>query len=697
MLFVAGIGGGLVAGSWQNLCSDCPSIAQIHTWEPEQTSKVFAHDGRLVAEIGTQARTYVSIHDLPPHVPQAFIAIEDRRFYQHNGIDVRGLTRAVTEAALTASLSGGGGSTITQQLARNMFQETIGFEKRLERKLKELQVALELERAYSKDQILEAYMNQINLGLGIWGIHTAARFYFGKEPTDLTAADAAILAAVANNPRRFSPFINPDNSKKRRDLVLDRMARERFITRDEARDWQESPLPEQDGQGMGRIAGYFVEWVRDQMLARFPGQVNTAGLRIHTTLDLDIQEMAEVSLAWGAERIENRPGFRHPRYAEFADQRTGFADGTSPYVQGILIALDPETGAVRALVGGRDVTHSKFNRAIQARRQPGSSFKTLVYTAALASGMPGSKIIRDEPIVREQVDGTEWRPQNFDRTFEGDMTLREAFRRSINTVAIRLADEEVGLETVAQTARRMGIRTEIPRVPSIAIGAADVIPIQMAEAFATLANMGERITPFPIVRVESADGEVLWEPQVSKTRVLERPVARAMLSLMEDVVTQGTGASSRSEAGGRLPASVPAGGKTGTSNNNTDVWFIGATPNLQVTIWFGMDAPQSIYSGATGGGDAAPVFGHFLRQVYFGREASENGEGRSLPARDAALPIPQPWPMEGLIPIVVDNRTGLLASTWCPTERRYTEWFIPGTEPTQPCEDRPAARRFFPF
>jgi len=696
-LFIVALLSGLTAGSWKNLCADCPSIAQIHTWEPEQTSKVFGHDGRLIAEIGTQARTYVSIHDLPPHVPQAFMAIEDRRFYEHRGVDIRGLTRAVTEAILTASLSGGGGSTITQQLARNMFQETIGFEKRVERKLKELQVALELERAYSKDQILEAYMNQINLGLGIWGIHTASRYYFGKEPADMTPADAAILAAVANNPRRFSPFINPENSKRRRDLVLDRMARERFIPRDEARAWQESPLPVQDGQGSGRLAGYFVEWVRDQMLARFPGQVNTAGLRIFTTLDLDIQEMAEVSVAWGAERIENRPGFRHPRFSEFADQRGGFADGATPYVQGILIALDPETGAVRALVGGRDVTQSKFNRAIQARRQPGSSFKTLVYTAAIASGMPASMIIRDEPIVREQVDGTEWRPQNFDRTFEGDMTLREAFRRSINTVAIRLADEEVGLETVAQTARRMGIRTEIPRVPSIAIGAADVIPIQMAEAFATLANLGERVTPHPILRVESADGEVLWEPQYPTTRVLERPVARVMVSLMEDVVLRGTGASSRAETGGRLPAGVPAGGKTGTSNNNTDVWFIGATPNLQVTVWFGMDNPQSIYSGATGGGDAAPVFGHFLRQVYFGRDAVETADGQIIPARAAALPIPAPWPMEGLIPVEVDDRTGLLASPWCPADRRYTEWFIPGTEPTQPCEDRPAARRFRMF
>ena len=687
VVLVMGLGVGFSWGAWQNLCADCPSIAQIHTWEPEQASKVFDRNGELIAEIGTQARTFTDIHSLPDHVAQAFLAVEDRRFYRHRGVDLRGLSRAVGGALVTASLSGGGGSTITQQLARNMFIESIGFDRSVIRKLKELQVALELERAYSKDQILEAYMNQINLGLGIWGIHTASRYYFGKPPQEIDPSEAAILAAVANNPRGFSPFHNPDRSLQRRNLVLDRMAREGFLTREAAAEWKATPLPQLASSEAEGSAGYFIEMIRDQVMARFPGQVNTAGLHIHTTLDLGIQAAAERAMERGFQRVESYPGFSHVRYQQFIEDG-GVIQGTeTPYVQGLLISLDPSTGAIRALIGGRDIRQSRFNRATQARRQPGSSFKTLVYTAAVASGIPASHIITDGPIVRMQVDGTEWRPQNFDREFSGDMTLRFAFRRSINTVAIKLADEEVGLETVAQTARRMGITTEIPRVPSMAIGSPDVIPIQIAEAYATIVNMGERAPAHAIVRVETSDGTVLWQPRYPVVRVLEPQVARLMLSLMEDVVDRGTGATAIRVTAG-LPREIPAGGKTGTTNDNTDVWFIGATPDLQTTVWFGMDRPQRIAPNATGGALAAPVFGEFMREVYLGQPAvsGENGSP-STPARRALLPRPEPWPMMGLRAVEVDDRTGKLASSWCPSDRRYTEWFIPGTEPTEPCDD----------
>jgi len=692
LILILGLGLGFSWGAWQNLCADCPSIAQIHTWEPEQASKVFDRNGELIAEIGTQARTFTDIYSLPDHVAQAFIAVEDRRFYEHRGMDVRGLSRAVAGALVTASLSGGGGSTITQQLARNMFIESIGFDRSVMRKLKELQVALELERAYSKDQILEAYMNQINLGLGIWGIHTASRYYFGKSPQEIDPSEAAILAAIANNPRGFSPFLNPDRSLQRRNLVIDRMARERFLTREEAAAWKATPLPQMASSETEGSAGYFIEMIRDQVMARFPGQVNTAGLHIHTTLDLKIQAAAERAMERGFRRVESYPGFSHVRYQQFIDEG-GVVQGTeTPYVQGLLIALDPSTGAIRALIGGRDIRQSRFNRATQARRQPGSSFKTLVYTAALASGIPASHIITDGPVVRLQPDGSEWRPQNFDREFLGDMTLRFAFRRSINTVAIKLADEEVGLETVAQTARRLGITTEILRVPSMAIGSPDVIPIQISEAYATIVNLGERAPAHGIVRVETADGNVLWQPRYPVVRVLDPQVARLMLSLMEDVADRGTGATGI-RVTGALPREIPAAGKTGTTNDNTDVWFIGATPDLQTTVWFGMDRPQRIAPNATGGALAAPVFGEFMREVYVGAPAVEGENGSpSAPARAPILPRPAPWPMMGLISLEVDDRTGKLASPWCPESRRYTEWYIPGSEPTETCDESTRGR-----
>jgi penicillin-binding protein 1A len=400
-------------------------------------------------------------------------------------------------------------------------------------------------------------------------------------------------------------------------------------------------------------------------------------------------------MARGFERVENRPGFRHPRYEEFADRREDFDAGTSPYLQGMFVALDPETGAVRALVGGRDFQQSKFNRALQARRQPGSSFKTFVYAAAIGSGIPASHVITDAPVVRQEVDGTEWRPRNFSGEFEGDMTLREAYRRSVNMVAIKLADEEVGLETVAQTARRLGVRSLLPRVPSMALGSPDLLPIEMAEAYSSFANMGTKVRPYPILRVENAEGEVLWEPRPETARVLDPLPTRVMVSLMEDVVNRGTAATGVRVVGG-LPREVPAAGKTGTTNDFTDVWFVGFTPNLQAAVWFGMDRPQTIYPNATGGSDAAPVWGDFMRQVYFGDESEDNGQAEDGDGR-GILPIPEPWSTEGLTQVEVDNRTGLLASAWCPSERRYVELFIPGTEPTEECDESRPGRTRWPW
>lgn len=682
LLFVLALSLGFGWGAWRNLCTDCPSIAQIHTWEPQQTSKVFSHDGQLIGELGIERRTPVAYQALPPHVPQAFIAVEDRRFFGHRGVDLRGTGRAALGVVVTGSFRGGGGSTITQQLARNMF-ETIGFEKRVERKLKELQVALELERAYSKEQILEAYMNQINLGHGWWGIQTASRNYFGKDALELNPAEAAMLAAIANRPMYYSPLRNQDAARARRNLVLDRMTREGFLTREEASEWQAHPLPTERADGSGTDAPYFTEWVRQIVQSRFGSQVYTGGLQIYTTLDVGMQRAAEGAMERGFERVESRPGFRHPKYEEFAERREAFEEANSPYLQGMFVALDPQTGSVRALVGGRDYEQSRFNRAIQARRQPGSSFKTFVYAAAIAAGIPASYILADAPVVRSQVDDTEWRPQNFSGDFDGEMTLREAFRRSINMVAIKLADEEVGLETVAQTARRLGIRTEIPRFPSIAIGSPDVLPIQMAEAYSAFAALGTKVRPFPILRVESAEGELLWEPQPERTQVLDPLSARLMVSLMEDVVDRGTAANGVRNVGA-LPYEVPAAGKTGTTNNSTDVWFVGFTPDLQAAVWFGMDRPERIYPGATGGGDAAPVWGDFMRQIYVGADEEVDGEGGGMPP---LLEIPEPWSTEGLISLQVDNRTGLLASEWCPESRRYTEFYLPGTEPTEPCDE----------
>ena len=685
LLFLCTAGVGLAAGTWQNLCVDCPSIAQIYTYEPQQTSKVYARDSTLVRELGLERRTPVSLASLPPHVPQAFVAIEDRRFYSHGGLDWKGIARAALEVVRTQSLSGAGGSTITQQLARNMFTDRIGFEKRVLRKLKEWQVALALEEWYSKDQILEAYMNQIGYAHGWYGLQTASRNYFGKNAIDMNPAEAALLAAIANRPERYSPLNNPEAARGRRNLVLDLMVREEYLTDAEAERWKAEPVPLERARSVQVQAPYFVEWVRGILYDRFGGKLYTAGLRIYTTLDLDMQAAAQAAMENGWQRIEGWPGFSHPTYREFTAETDEVDIDDIPYVQGMFIAVDPQTGNVRALIGGRDFDHSEFNRATQARRQAGSAFKPFVYAAALESGIPASEVVVDAPVVLDQVDGTTWKPSNYEPEFLGPITMREGLRKSINMVAIKTG-MRVGLESVAQMARRLGIRTEIERYPSSAIGAAEVIPIQLLEAYSSFSTLGTRVRPFPILKVESADGEVLWEPSPERTRVLDPLVARLAVSMLEDVAFQGTGHTGIHITGG-LPLDVPAAGKTGTTNEGRNVWFMGFTPNLAAGVWFGMDEPVPIVERATGGGFASPVWGEFMRRVYFADlPTGESGTGDGAGAMPL-LPVPDPWPVPaGLISRRVDSKTGKLASRWCPADEAYDELYLPGTEPTEVCD-----------
>ncbi|HSW28310.1 MAG TPA: PBP1A family penicillin-binding protein [Longimicrobiales bacterium] len=688
--FLCAVGAGGAWGTWNNLCSGdaCPSIAQIKTYEPEQTSKLLSWDGRVIAEIGFERRTPISIHALPPFVPQAVVAIEDHRFFEHHGFDPRGIARAAFGKLTGQSL--GGGSTITQQLARNMFEDEIGFERRglraYMRKLKEVQVARDLERSYTKEQILEAYLNEIYMGRG-YGFQNAARNYFGKSVTDIDVAEAALLAAILNMPGLYDPFRNPDRAKRRRDRVLSRMADEGYLTDEEAEHWMAAPLPEREPEGtVASQAPYFTEWVRQILDSRFGDEIYRNGLRVYTTLDVDMQKAAEVAMDSGFVAIESDPIFAHRKYEEF-DTVQSFP-GETPYLQGAFVALDPSTGHVRAMVGGRDFGQSKFDRARLAHRQAGSSFKPFVYTAAVAAGIPASHIIDDSPVAYPQVDGTVWEPSNFDPDFKGPITLREGLYTSTNMIAIKLGWEEVGIESVAQTARRMGIQTEIERYPSTTIGAVEVIPIQLAEAYSAFPALGTKVRPFPIVRVEDATGKVLWEPQPERTQVLDSLVAGVMVTMLQDVVTRGTGYNAIRLVAG-LPRDVPAGGKTGTTNDGTDVWFVGFTPDLLAAVWFGTDRPQPIFKlhrgrQATGGGLAGPVWGRFMRQVYYGAEPGEGGGHAAKPI----LAVPTGWRMPmGLKTALVDKRTGKLASRWCSAEDQYLEYYVPGSEPTEYCGD----------
>ena len=675
-LFGLALGGGLAAGTWKAVCRDCPSIAQIYVWEPIRATKILAHDGKLVTELYLERRTPVDIESLPPYVPKAFVAVEDKRFYKHGGFDAIGIMRAARNLALRKVFgvnAYGGGSTITQQLARHMFTEEIGFERRPTRKLKEIKVSRELESVYKKDQILAAYINQIHYGHGWHGIETAAQHYFGKPAVEINPAEAALLAAIINAPSRYDPFTKPERATRRRNTVLALMADQGYLTEEEAKKWQQAPLPDSPrGADESRLAPYFVEWIRIQLDDRWGGDLYKEGLRIHTTLDVDMQRAAQAAMDSGWARIERVPAFRHPKYADVIAKKNGARGNRTPYLQGVFIAMDPHTGDIRAMIGGRDFKDSKFNRATQALRQPGSVFKPFVMTAAIAGGIPISHMIVDEPFSMPQGDGTIWAPQNFDPDYRGAINLRETLRHSVNIPTIKLG-LEVGLESVVQYARRLGIRTPIPEYPAVTIGSAEVIPLQVAEAYSVFASTGYRPTARAVTRVEDAQGRVLWENRAQIEQVLDSTTTAVVRELMRDVVDRGTGYAARDPGQGNLPYEIPAGGKTGTTNDNTNIWFVGYTPSLVALVWYGLDRPQRIVGNASGGVYAAPVWGKFMRSVYY-------GEGRRLAK-------PEPWQFpSGVTMRRIDRTTGKLATEFCPTEVIVEEVYVAGTEPTDGCD-----------
>jgi penicillin-binding protein 1A len=668
LLAVGALGGGVAWGAWTHVCDDCPSIAQIYAFDPKEASRVYAADGTLLAQLAVERRTAVPYEALPSYLPSAFVAIEDRRFWGHPGVDWRRTLRAGVEF-LFAGYDVAGGSTITQQLAGNMFSDAVNRRVlSVRRKLKEMRVALALEQAYTKREILEAYVNQINFGDGHYGVQSAADYYFGKDARDLNLPEAATLAALPKAPQRYSPIHHPDRALQRRNLVLELMADQGRIPRQVAEAAKAYPLSLDRGEEERGEAPYFVEWIRRRLMERYGPEIYEAGYRVHTTLRPDLQATADSALRAQLRWVEEQPGFDAPTYEETRSWPEERLSGTQvPYVQGVFVAMDPRTGGILAMVGGRDFADSEFNRATQARRQPGSVFKPFVYTAALDSrAFNASDVVYDSPVEILLPDSTIYSPKNFGDVFHGPVTVREALYRSINVVAVKVG-QEVGVETVAQYARRLGIDTYVPRVPSMAIGAGEVIPLDVAGAFTSYANLGVRVEPRPILRVETPDGQVIWESQPEREEVLGEQTSWLMLSILRDVVTRGTAAGAASRAG--LPEGLPAAGKTGTTNDATDAWFVGFTPEIVTATWVGFDEPDRLHRFAQGGRDAAPVGMQVLKRFYRDRD------------------MPEPWGRpDGLTREEVDEMSGQRATSWCPADSVYTEHYLPGTEPQAPCD-----------
>lgn len=643
---------------------DLPSAEEIYNIEPPLVTTIYSAGGEVLQKFHYQNRILVPYSELPPHLIQALIATEDADFFKHWGIDWRGFTRAVLRN-IVGGFGSQGGSTITQQLARILF---LNRDVSLVRKIKEAFTALKLERTYSKEEILEMYLNHYYFGNRSYGIETAARSYFNKNTQSLTIDEAATLVGILNAPARYSPINHPDRALKRRNHVLERMKTLNYLSEQIADSLEQLPLALDLSQNVPGEAPYFTEMVRQYLIDKYGEEkFYGGGLSVYTTLNRRLQRVLESSLHEQLDSIQARVERRYkpdsPNYTiEYFDTAGDSLARRYKEIQGAFAAIDNSNGNIIALTGGKDFKEWKYNRAVQALRQPGSAFKPFVYTVAIQSGFHPSDILYDTPIVLTIPGAKEWRPHNFDNRFDGPMTMREGLARSRNLIAIKLL-QKVSPERVIFYAEKMGIDTPLRPYPTLAIGTSEVHLLNLVSAYSTFPDGGIHIKPRFITKVVDRYGNVLEEDDhPDKEVVLTPQIAYMMVNLMQSTFDhpRGTGHSARYHGFLR-----PAGGKTGTSDDFCDNWFVGYTPQITAGCWVGFDDKTSIGKNQTGATNALPIWTDFMKAAHDTLEIEQFAEP------------------EGIVHATICKESGKLATPYCPDV--YEDVFLKSMPITETC------------
>lgn len=725
LLSIAAIVTGFVL--YQRFAADLPEVAELEDYQPSLITKVYDRYGELIADFFIEKRILIPLDEIPLHVRQATIAAEDRRFYTHRGVDTWGILRALW-VNVQAGGTKEGASTITQQVARTLF---LNRERTLTRKVREAILAHRIEQHYSKDQILEMYLNQIFYGHNAYGIEAAAQLYFGKSAKDLTLSEGALIAGLPPAPNSYSPLKNFPRSIQRRAHVLSRMVEVGYVTPEQAQAAQQEPIVLNPKPARVHKAFYFVEYVRQYLEEQYgPTALYRGGFSVETTLDMRLQTLAEQALRQGLVALDKRHGmYRGPsrvlaltgepvedtklidavtvpadgdmtiregeqlqgvvlavreagvtvaiknsrgllvpsgyswvreidpdispelrrrllRRGDVIEVRVRKVDPTGkahtlsleqePFLQGALLATDVGSGHVLAMVGGYDFNKSQFNRAVQALRQPGSSFKPFIYAAGLEEGMTPATMLSDAPLTEDIAGAPNWRPENYDGKFHGSVSMRAALAQSRNLPTVRILDK-VGLATICATARRLGITSRLSCHPSLALGASEVTLLEMTAAYGTFANGGIYNEPIVITKIVNSKGKILLERFQEARQATSPEVAYLMTNMMESVIKNGTARSLR-------VLDRPAAGKTGTTNNYHDAWFVGYTPELVAGVWVGYDDRSALDEGETGGKIAAPIWLEFMKEAMKDRPVTDfpippgvrfvrlDGRGGSMPA-----------------------------------------------------------------
>ena len=587
LLFFCGAVFGVMAGAFLALTHDLPQILSLKTFTPSSVTRIYSTDKVLLAELFVEKRDPVSLEVIPSYLTKALVATEDRNFYQHSGIDLKGIFRAIIKD-IRAREFVEGASTITQQLAKTLFLTP---RKTLLRKIKEAFLAFQIERRYTKNEIIALYMNQIYFGSGAYGVESAARIFFGKPVKDLGLGECALLASLPKAPSRYSPLVNKDLALKRRNIVLRQMKETGIITETAFNRAKEEPLYLAKQRHNLLKAPYFVNHVK-KFLENTLGssRLYKGGLTVVTTLDFKMQKAAELAVESGLSQLEKRM------------KRNGIK---TPNPQCALISLNVKTGGILAMIGGRNFLKSPFNRATDARRQPGSAFKPVVYAYAIEQGFSQSKTILDAPVVFKGGDRKkDWRPENFSKGYKGEMTLRMALALSENIPTVRLI-EMLGASSVARFGHTLGIESNLYPNLSLALGTSEVTLMNLTAAYMVFPNKGELIKPYGVMEVIDRRGRVVWRVKPQKKVVMSRASASIITDMLCGVIQEGTGKKAR-------VIKRPVAGKTGTTNNFKDALFIGFSPSIATGVWVGQDLFTTLGKGETGAKAALPIWIEFM-------------------------------------------------------------------------------------
>lgn len=678
-----------------------PSTTSLIQYRPNLVTKIFDINGALIDELFMERRTLVPLRDIPVDLQNAVLAIEDTNYFNHWGLDLYGILRAFIQNFKAGQVVQGG-STITQQLAKVMFLTP---ERSMKRKLRELFLAIYIESAFSKEEILQFYLNQIYFGEGAYGVDAASKVYFNKSVKELNLAECTILAGLPRAPSAYSPENNIHLAYRRRAIVLRRMRHLKYISAIEELEANAVALPIKTFKKQTKVGAYFVEHIRRMLLPEFGMNIlYKGGLRIYSTLDLKMQEIAEKTLVSSLEMFDELKQRELMEEIHKKDKipLDEIELSTTVYqeIQGALLAIDPTTGQIRSMVGGRDFEVSEFNRATQAKRQPGSSFKPFIYTAAIDMGFTPATILRDEPKVYyndginwkllanttnisqlhidfselekfdiDELEGADldkaeklkkikdklWAPQNYYKKFRGDVTLRNAIVKSINLATVDLIDK-IRPVTVLYYARKMGIKSKLPNTLSLALGSGDITQLEITSAYCVFANQGIKTKPYSIIRIEDYAGNTIRENSPEEKQVLSPQTNYIMVHLMEQVCKYGTGWYTK-----RLKR--PHAGKTGTTNDFSDAWFTGYVPNLVVSVWVGYDDRRTLGKKKAGGVVAAPIWTKFMQRAL-----------KHTPKLDFSVP-------DNIVFVNFDPNTGKLATAQ--SENTVLMPFIKGTEPDE--------------